>query len=249
MAIRRVFITGASSGLGASLAQEFLTRGATVWGIGRRVLPEGRFEEASREGRFRYSACDVNNEDHVRRVLLDMSECGFQPDVVILNAGIALDDIDRGRFDCALFRQTVTTNLFGSMEWVEAFLPLFLERERGTFAAISSLAAYRAITRKKIGYPSSKAALTMAFESLRLQCNSRKVRFLCFCPGPMAERGSLITISYEAAARKIASRLDGRMPFSTRQFPVLASMLFMLGRLLPDVLISRLVRQKKKASL
>lgn len=237
--MKKVFITGVSSGLGKYLTKEFLHNSYIVWGIGRREINEADFNCDLPDGKFYYSVCDVSNQDDIKTVYDRMGETGFLPDIVILNAAThEPGDVDQD-FNYELFRKIFDTNLFGAIRWVELFLPYFLAKGKGIFAAISSLSVYRALNNKKIGYPSSKAALNKAFESFRLQYASKGVRFITFCPGRMTEENnSLLKISFARAAKLIFDHLHNNKKRNVVDFPLLPSLIFKISRYIPDYLVS-----------
>ena len=85
----KVFITGASSGLGKSLVDEFVSLGYIVWGIGRRALVEGK-------NKFYYSTCNISKESDMKLVYDKIQNEDFIPDIVILNAGVMKEDLPDG---------------------------------------------------------------------------------------------------------------------------------------------------------
>ena len=236
--MKRVLITGASSGLGNCLAKEFLHSDCIVWGIGRRNVEELGLNSDIQDGKFYYSICDVSNQDEIKTVYSEMAEKHFLPDIIILNAAIQEDDVGQD-FNYQVFRKTFDTNLFGAIKFVELFLPLFLAKKKGVFAAISSLSTYRALNNNKIGYPSSKAALNMAFESFRLQYAAKGVRFIIFNPGRMKEESnSFLTITFSKAAKTIFHHLNSNKSSNIVNFPLVPTSIFKISQYLPDYLIS-----------
>jgi len=242
----KVLITGASKGLGAALVMEFNARGASVWGVARSEKPA---IHPDADGRFRYSMCDVRNQDGVKKAVKEMISTGFIPDVVIFNAGAASDDVDEsgGEFDMTRFRENYDANLFGAVAWIEELLPLFLKRElpssrgSGVFAAISSLSVYRENHRNRMGYSSSKIALSKAFENFRMQYHGTGVRFVAFHPGRMSEAGSFIGTTYAKAARTIAENVLSSNPPASVDFPRLQYILTRILRFVPDGLFYRFI--------
>ena len=234
----KVFITGVTSGLGKVLVKEFLNRGYRVWGIGRKHL------EDSKEN-FCYSICDVSKEEDVKRVYEEMENKDFVPDIIILNAGMMKNDLI-SQFSYPVFKETFDINLFGAIKWIDVFLPLFLKRKKGTFAAISSLSAYRALVINKIAYPGSKAALSMVFEGFRLQVPSSGIRFITFHVGPMGEGRSLFQIGYQKAAEKIVNHLCRNKKNDVVNFPFIPTLITKISRFFPDGLLSKKILKNKK---
>lgn len=233
-----VFITGVVSGLGKMLAREFLDKGYRVWGVDIRKLENP-------QKNFYYSICDVTKSEDVNRVYEEMRSKDFIPDIVILNAGIMKDDMNY-QFSCSIFKEVFTVNLFGVINWIDMFLPVFLKRKKGIFVAISSLSAYRAINFNKIAYPSSKAALSMVFQAFRFQLASSGLRFITFHIGRMKEKGKLLQISYQKAAKKIATHLYLSRKADVVDFPFIPTLLTKISKYFPDVFISRMLLKIKR---
>ncbi|HHT9133382.1 MAG TPA: SDR family NAD(P)-dependent oxidoreductase [Candidatus Avalokitesvara rifleensis] len=229
-----VLITGASSGLGKSLLNEFTSRGCSVWGVARRNVEEVRFAPNS-QGKWFYSQCDITDANAVKKTVRDMIAVDFVPDIVILNAGAAFDDIING-IDYNSFKENFNLNLFGAMNWVSEILPIFLLRNKGIFVAISTLSVFRENHRNRIAYSSAKSALSTVFENLRLQYYSSEIQFVVVHAGRMSNERSFIGTTYDAAARLIADKLlSGNIPH-TINFPLFQSLLTKLSRLIPDSL-------------
>lgn len=226
-----VFITGVTSGLGKALAREFLNKGYSVWGAGRRNLEES-------DKNFYYSVCDIGKEEEVGRVYGEMKNRNFVPDIVILNAAIMKDDLIP-EFSYPIFKEIFNTNIFGAIKWIDVFLPLFLERKRGIFVAISSLSAYRPLNISKIAYPSSKAALSMAFRALRVHFTSSGLRFITFHIGRMEEKDGLIRVSYQKAAARIAKHLHFNKKSDVVDFPYIPTLITRISRFFPDTFIPK----------
>lgn len=226
----KIFITGVSTGIGAALARQLLEAGHEVWGIARREIP--------RSG-FRYSICDVSAEDQVQKVFQQMQEAGFVPEVVVLNAGIYEPDLQNG-YDHTKASHLITINLFGALTWVEKFLPIFLQRNSGQFIAISSLIVFRPDI-WSASYPASKAALSMAFRSMRLRYAETKVRFKTIHFGPIATlvlaryasaKASAMIPSPDKASQFIIKVIQSRR--ENHYFPLLPSIFIILTRWIPD---------------
>lgn len=154
-----------------------------MWGVARRGDLLKQLQADSPPGRFLYSVCDVGSLDDVRVALHLMAAAGFVPDVAILNAGVNLFDLEP-EFDFGKCEQTFRVNLFGTLVWVEHLLPRFQQRGHGHFVAISSVSAFLASSHG-VAYGASKAALSMAFESLRRRYRRVPVRFTTVHLGPL----------------------------------------------------------------
>lgn len=233
-------VTGASSGIGEALCRELVRRGQRVIGIARRAE---RLQEIASElaapSLFVPLPCDVSRRDELRSALDALTEV---PDCVILCAGLGQFD-SRKAFDATLHERTFATNYFGPIWAVEALLQRFFDRGSGTFVAVSSLAAWHG-SPKSIAYSASKAALSSAFESMRLTWSRSPIRFVRVHPGfvktPMTSVNGYMPFLLEPgqAARIILAGIEGGK--KDINFPWQMALLFSLVRWLPDSLYIRL---------
>ncbi len=172
------FITGCSSGIGEAVAREAVKRGHKVIGAARRteLLEKLRGELGEN---FVPVALDVSDKEKVKAVADSMTEL---PDVVIMNAGVGILD-DAETFKREVHDRTFAVNYFGALNVVEALFDRMKERGRGTFVATSSLAGYRGMP-LSAAYSASKAAITAAFEGMRLTYGPWSgLKFLVIHPG------------------------------------------------------------------
>ena len=161
----RIFITGVSSGIGRALASNLVKDGHEVWGIARR---KNLLEELQKElgEKIIVSEGDVSDLEKMKTIAVQMRKNDYAPDVVILNAGIKLKDVNEGLiFDNT--EQSLRINVVGGLFWITEFLPDFFKRNKGLFIAISSTAAFRP-TKDSVAYSATKAAMDMVFRGLRL---------------------------------------------------------------------------------
>jgi 3-oxoacyl-[acyl-carrier protein] reductase len=240
-----IFITGVSLGLGKALTKEFLQRGHHVWGVARRKLDDwDTNKDFQSNENFRYTTHDISIYSDVERVCKVMLEEQFIPDIVILNAGIMENDLN-GAFSYEIFKKVYQVNLFGAASWINIFLPIFLERNRGIFVAISSLSSYRGLNNKMIAYGGSKAALNMTFECFRLQLSSTGVRFITINPGRMvrdSDGNGLMRITYTSAAKKIVSYIFSKRSSNVFDFPLTSSVISKILRIMPDFIVDKMIK-------
>jgi NADP-dependent 3-hydroxy acid dehydrogenase YdfG len=207
----KIFISGASRGLGLCLANEFVKRQNTVWGIGRSPLEKENPNFPAE--RFIYTQCDTCVYEETKNIFNEMLNLRFTPDIAVFCAGSATEDIIGNNFKVKEFRVNFELNLFGVLNWVEFLLPVFIKRNKGIFAGISSMSTYRENHRKRIGYSVSKLSLNKAFENMRMEYLNTGIRFGIFNMGRMGEEKGFIGTSYPEAACSIASVLEsGNIP-------------------------------------
>ena len=170
-------ITGVSSGLGEALTRRLLSMGHNVLGVSRR---ECRFDDASDGSSFSWMQCDVGDEEDVKRTLNSLDEDGYSPDVIILNAGIHIEE--KGPLSLDICEETFNVNCRGALMWVEHYLPKFLERESGHFALISSLSAFCPLPYRS-AYSASKSYVSSVFGCMRRQHAGSGVKFTTIYAG------------------------------------------------------------------
>jgi len=184
-----VFVTGASSGLGAALAIEYARRhpGARIGLLGRRAAGLSEVGEAVRaESGGRASALELVADVTDRAALAEaagrfVAEAGV-PDVVIANAGISAGTITGEAADAEVFRRIVETNLIALPETFAPFVGPMRARGSGTLVGIASVAGIRGLPGAG-AYSASKAAAIAYMESLRVEMRGSGLRVVTIAPG------------------------------------------------------------------
>lgn len=181
---KRVFLTGASSGIGEALALDIASRGAALGLVARRqeMLDDlaSRCEAAG--GQARGYVVDVVDGEKLRKAAEDFRSEFDHIDVMIANAGIGGGNDECRAFVPGAVKTVVDTNLMGAVNAIHAVLPEMLERGSGHLVAVSSLAGFRGLP-KSAAYSASKAAMTAYFESVRLDVQNRGVAVTIIQPG------------------------------------------------------------------
>jgi NADP-dependent 3-hydroxy acid dehydrogenase YdfG len=139
----RVWITGASSGIGRALARELARRGARVAISARRVE---RLDQLAAEGAMLPVPVDVTDLASMMQAAARVESDLGAIDLAIFNAGI-WEQVNVAAWDSELFRRHFDTNLMGLVHGVEAVLPGMRRRRAGTIAGMASVAGYRGIPR------------------------------------------------------------------------------------------------------
>lgn len=178
-----VFITGASSGIGGSLAVELGRRGASVGLLARRAeVLQGIAADVERAGgRALPLTADVKDAAAVRAAADELRGKFGRVDVLVANAGVATTT-DAARLEAEEVAEVFGVNVIGAANSVTAVLPEMIAQGSGHLVAISSLAAYRGVP-KSGAYCASKAAVSAFFESLRLDLKDKKIDVSIIHPG------------------------------------------------------------------
>lgn len=230
----RCWVTGASSGLGAALAQQLLEQG-------HQVALGGRNAEALEPLVVRYpgqvllTVGDVAEAGQVHFMVQVIEQQWGGLDLAILNAGTC-EYLEPGHFDAALVERVMRTNLLGLSHCLEAILPLLRQGRQPHLVVTGSSVDWLALPRAA-AYGASKAAVRYLVESLRIDLISEGIDVTLVSPGfvdtpltrrndfPMPQRWSA-----ERAARYIARRLPRRPLEISFPFPFIP-ILRLLGAL------------------
>lgn len=236
----KIFITGVSSGLGHELTKRFLVDGHQVWGISRCTKEDIDSSFLMNSG-FLYSVCDIRDENRMTDVANKMVDQNFIPDVIILNAASRENDFLSATLSISKFKEIFNVNFWGSLFWVVFFLPFFQKRNKGKFIVISSLSAKYPLNRNKIAYSTSKAALNMLFESLKLQLSLSRVRFTIFNFGRLGEKKPFLAASYKEAAKKVLKYVYYGENSRTVNYPLIDLLAIKIIQFLPPRLIKKYI--------
>jgi len=188
--LERVFITGASSGIGAALALYFARRGAQLGLVGRRRdALEALVAQLPGES-HRVYVLDVRDRPALHAAAADFLSAG-PVDVVIASAGISVGTLTEELEDFEVFRAIYETNVLATVASFEPFVASMRARGRGRLVGISSVAGVRGLPGAG-AYCSSKAAVRAYCESLRVELHGSGVKVVTISPGfirtPMTAR-------------------------------------------------------------
>jgi short-subunit dehydrogenase len=231
------FLTGASSGLGRSLALHLALRGETIAAVARRKpLLDTLVEDIARAGgRAIAVPCDVTDRTRVFSAVEETRAALGPIDRLIANAGGG-EPTFADTFDAAQIQRVFAVNVAGTANCIEALLPAMLQRGQGHIVAVSSLAAYRGLP-SAAAYSAAKAALSNMIESLRIDLKPRGIAVTLLCPGFVRTHPSTkkkwkpFQLETEDAVRLMARAIAARKPYYA--FPLPLVFAAALGRMLP----------------
>jgi short-subunit dehydrogenase len=190
---RVVIITGASSGLGASLAKAYAGPHVALGLLGRDPARLGATAGAceAKGATVSMAAIDVADAPAMASWL-----CRFDREhpveLLVANAGTSAGPApDSPSEGAEVAARQVRVNLLGAINTVEPLLPALCARRRGRIAVVASAAAYRGLPYSP-GYCASKAGLRTYAEALRSRLEPRGIGMTIVCPGffasPMTDR-------------------------------------------------------------
>ncbi len=243
----RALITGASSGIGLELARELAKRGYDLALLARRaeLLDELARELHGRGTRAVAYACDVTDPafvtDAVRRGEQDL---GGPFDMAIANAGVSIPG-HATKFRIADAEQIIRVNVLGLMYLYDAVIPTMIERRRGRFVGVASIAGLRGLPTSG-PYSASKAAVQAFLEAARIELAPYGVGITIVNPGfiatPMTEKNRFrmpFLMQPADAAVVIADGIESGD--RVVEFPRPMSILMRTVRFLPDALYERIM--------
>lgn len=248
---RRIWLTGASSGIGLALAEELLKAGHKVALTARSLEPLEALDQ-----RFPHQVLlvpgDVTDLEQVSAIGERIAQVWGALDTAILNAGTC-EYVDSRHFDAALVERVVRTNLIATSYCIQEALTLLRSGLRPHLVGVASSVAFLPLTRSE-AYGASKAGLRYLFRSLRIDLAHEDIDVTLVSPGfvdtPLTAKNDFampLRWSAPKAASYIAQRLaQSRRPLDIA-FPFLLIMTLKTMAILPErlqlALGKRMVRQ------
>lgn len=251
----RVFLTGASSGIGEALARHYAAQGAHIGLVARRgeLLEALRATLPGGEEAHMTLVASVTDAQAMRAAAEQyMTRFGL-PDIVIANAGISTGTLTDESSDLEAFQAVLGTNVLGMVATFMPFARAMRRRGSGRLVGISSVAGVRGLPGAG-AYSASKAAVSRYLESLRIEMRGTGVKVIDIRPGyirtPMTDPNPypmpFIMDADEAAgrfARAIAAaRSQATIPW---QMNILAKVMTLLPNWLFDLILAGAKRKPR----
>ena len=240
---RAVFITGASSGIGAALARHYAAQGATL-GLASRRLDALDALVATLPGRHYLYPLDVANASALASAANDFVAHVGAPDIVIANAGISVGTLTQEAADNQAFRRIMETNVLGMVHTFQPFIGVMERQGAGRLVGIASVAGIRGLPGAG-AYSASKAAVIAYLESLRVELRSSGIKVVTIAPGyirtPMTDANNYampFMLEADEAARRFALAIEAGKRYTV--IPWQMGIVARLMRLLPDCIFDRL---------
>lgn len=178
--MQRVFITGASSGIGAALARFYAARGYQLGLVGRREAALRELAEAL-PGQHQVYVLDVTDRQALHAAANAFLALG-PVDVVVASAGISVGTLTEASEDFDVFQRIMQTNVMATVSTFEPFVGAMKSTGRGTLVGVASVAAVRGLPGAG-AYSASKAAVRNYCESLRVELHGTGVKVVTLAPG------------------------------------------------------------------
>ena len=177
----RIFLTGASSGLGAALARHYADLGATLGLVARRADKMAALNDQLGGRHFVYPL-DVTDSDQLNLAAADFIGRIGVPDIVIANAGISVGTLTEDVDDFAAFARVFAVNVLGMVNTFHPFVAAMRAAKNGRLVGIASVAGIRGLPGAG-AYCGSKAAAIAYLESLRVELHGSGVRVVTVAAG------------------------------------------------------------------
>lgn len=174
---QRIWLVGASSGIGAALAEELHRRGALVAISARRAE---RLDEVAR-GRFATVELDATDAEATHAAAARVRHELGRIDTVIWCAGY-WHTYTATDWQADEFTKHIEVNLLGLGHVIDATIPRMVAERRGHLVTIASVAGYRGLSGSE-AYGATKAAQINLMESMRASLSTKGVRVTTVCPG------------------------------------------------------------------
>jgi len=231
---KKVWITGASSGIGKALAEKFASEGWVVAISARRKEILG--EMSNHKNIFSYPL-DVTNQDQVKTSFEKIIKDFKGLDLCVFSSGTYDPKLEQ-EINVKQNKFVMETNFFGVLYCINAVENYFKNKQAGHISIVSSIAAYRGLPNSS-GYGPSKAALTNLTESLYFDFKKYNVRISLVSPGfiktPLTDKNEFpmpFIKSPEFAAEKMFNGLTKSKAFEIH-FPKALTILLKIFRVLP----------------
>jgi len=177
---KTALVTGASGGIGESIALALHKQGAKVCITGTNLKKLNQINQDSSMV-FSQVVCDLSNREDLKKIIPSVEEKLGKIDILINNAGITRDQLMM-RMQDDIWDEVIQTNLNSSFYLSKSVIKGMMKRKFGRIIQISSVVAFTGNPGQS-NYVASKAALVGMTKSLALEVASRNITVNCIAPG------------------------------------------------------------------
>ncbi|MFT6064341.1 MAG: short-subunit dehydrogenase [Polaribacter sp.] len=172
-----ILVTGASSGIGKSIATFLQAKGYTVFGTSRNPKKLEKFS-------FEIIALNVLKTETIEQAVAYIIQKEGKLDVLINNAGMGITGpIEDTPTD--EMRKVFNTNLFGAIDVMKAVLPQMRKQKSGIIINVTSIAGYMGLPFRGL-YSASKGALELVTEATSMEVKNLGIHVVNVAPGDFA---------------------------------------------------------------
>tara|TARA_B100000700_G_scaffold62232_2_gene68419 strand:- start:241 stop:984 length:744 start_codon:yes stop_codon:yes gene_type:complete len=231
---KKIWITGASSGIGRAVAEKFAKEG---WKVAISARRKEILDEMAKNPNIFSFPLDVTKEDQVNEVFSKIMENFKYLDICFFCSGTYNPKYEQ-KIDAKKIKSTMDTNFLGTVHCVKSVESFFKNKKSGQISIVSSVAGYRGLPNSS-GYGPSKAALTNFAESIYFDFKKYNVKISVISPGfiktPLTDKNEFkmpFLKSTEFAAEKIYEGLTNSKSFEI-DFPKQLTLILKFLRILP----------------
>ena len=222
----KVFITGASSGIGQALAHEYAKRHQnkkTIIGLAARRSEHLQNLQQTLQDTYKIKCAiyplDVRDHTALGDAAADFIQQHGTPDVVIANAGVSSGTLTEQQQDIAAFQAVMDINVLGLVHTFQPFISAMRAAGKGQLVGIASVAGIRGLPGAG-AYSASKAAAIAYLESLRVEMLHHNITVTTIAPGyirtPMTAINSYsmpFLMDADVAAAKFVNAIEHKRRF------------------------------------
>ncbi len=222
----KVFITGASSGIGEALAHEYAKRhknNNAIIGLAARRSEHLQILQKTLEDSYQVKCAlyplDVRDHHALTQAANDFITQHGTPEVVIANAGVSSGTLTEQQQDIAAFQAVMDINVLGLVHTFQPFISAMREAGKGQLVGIASVAGVRGLPGAG-AYSASKAAAIAYLESLRVEMLHHNIAVTTIAPGyirtPMTDINTYrmpFLMDADIAAHKFVNAIEQKRRF------------------------------------
>ena len=175
---KKIWITGASSGIGKALAEKFALEG---WKVAISARRKEILDEMAKNENISSYPLDVTNQDQINDIFSKIINDFEDLDLCVFSSGTYDPKLEQ-EINIKQNQFVMETNFFGVLYCIKSVEKYFKDKKNGHISIVSSIAAYRGLPNSS-GYGPSKAALTNLSESLYFDFKKHNVRISLISPG------------------------------------------------------------------
>ncbi|MDO9233342.1 MAG: SDR family oxidoreductase [Methylotenera sp.] len=243
----KVFITGASSGIGEALSHEYVKRyineDTFIGLVARRSEHLHKLKkslESHRNIKCAIYPLDVRDSAALASAAANFIQQYGTPDVVIASAGVSSGTLTEQQEDIATFQAVMDINVLGLVHTFQPFIEAMCKAGQGQLIGIASVAGIRGLPGAG-AYSASKAAAIAYLESLRVEMLHHKIAVTTIAPGyirtPMTDINTYkmpFLMDADIAATKFVDAIEHKCRFCV--IPWQMGWVARLMRLIPPIL-------------
>ena len=231
---KKIWITGASSGIGKSVAEKFANEG---WKVAVSARRKELLDELAKNPNIVSFPLDVTNRNQINEVFKNIIDNFGELDICLFSSG-TYEPKDEQNIDPDKIKNVINVNFLGVIDCVKSVERYFKDKKSGHISIVSSIAGYRGLPNSS-GYGPSKAALTNFSESIYFDFKKFGVRVSVVSPGfiktPLTDKNEFpmpFLKTPEYAAEKIFNGLVKSSAFEIH-FPKGLTLTLKFLRILP----------------